>query len=87
MKKGRFLLRRKEAGFFLYFHYKTVFYCTKLFDCAFNFNFSRFNFSFYMFEHEHKSNNKEARFVFYRKPPIILGAAVETCSGRELLDR
>ena len=37
--------------------------------------------NFKIFKHYHKSKIKGARFEFYKKQPLILGAAVDKCSG------
>ena len=78
MKKV-FLLRRKETALFPYFHYKIIFCSTELFECPFNFKF-RYN----IFICLTKLNIKGARFEFYKKQQLILGAAVYRCSRSKL---
>ena len=58
---------RKETAFFPYFHLKIVLWCAELFEWTFE----------HVFKHYHKSNIKGVRFEFYKKQPLVLGAAVE----------
>ena len=53
------------------------------YNCVASLNFAG---KFYIFKSKHKSNTEGARFEFYKKELLTLGADVEKCSGSKLSD-
>ena len=77
-RKIFFFHGRKKRRFFPYFHYEIIFCCAELFEWAFNFKFC-WNI-FILLNINANLTSKGARFEFHKKQPLILWAAVESCS-------
>ena len=78
-----FFREERNVFFPLFFHYEIIFCCAELFECAFNFKFC---WNIFIFLNINTNQTSKERFEFYKKQPLILGAAVERCSWNVSLE-